>query len=35
LSSRKYPFNGDNPLADFPNVDGVVAPERHKKPAAE
>src|SRR6201992_3634723 len=22
---RKNPFTGDNPLADFPNVDGVVA----------
>jgi len=23
---KKNPFTGDNPLADFPNVDGVVAP---------
>ena len=22
---KKNPFTGDNPLADFPNVDGVVA----------
>ena len=22
---KKNPFSGDNPLADFPNVDGVVA----------
>jgi len=24
-SSRRNPFTGDNPLAEFPNVDGVVA----------